>query len=63
MCFLIHNWTKWSRLTPTYNSGHKQQWRECKDCGKASFRTLRWDTQSNCKAVNDVLAELEKNKD
>lgn len=45
--FHIHTWSKWSDPVATYNSGHKQQWRVCTTCNKASFRTLDWDKQTS----------------
>ena len=50
-----HDWGKWSNPIDTYNSGHKQQWRVCENCGKAVFRTLKWDKQSNTTDVINAL--------
>ncbi len=55
-----HVWTKWGTLIPTYNTGHKQQWRECVTCGLADFRTLEWDHQSEVSKANESLEHARK---
>lgn len=51
----LHKWLAWSNPITTYNTGRKQQWRVCKICNKAQFRTLGWDEQTSVNAVNGAL--------
>jgi hypothetical protein len=57
MKFHFHDWNKWSDPIPTFDSGRKQQWKTCKVCNKAKFRTLWWDSQSS---VSNILEALRK---
>lgn len=50
-----HDWGKWSRPMATYNTGHKAQWRECKKCGLAKFRTLWWDKQVDAPQIGSYI--------
>lgn len=58
MCVLFHKWSKWSRPINTYAGGNKQQWRVCETCGKAVFRTIRWDKQSTISDINAAIDEV-----
>lgn len=60
MKFCFHKWLPWSDPIQSGNSGHKQQWRVCKHCNKAQFRTLFWDKQSSIQAV---IAALNKTRE
>lgn len=51
---LFHNWSKWSDPIKVY-SGNKQQWRVCKTCNKASFKTLPWD---NLPDIDNILGAI-----
>lgn len=53
----LHDWSHWSLPLTTYN-GRKQQWRVCKVCNKASFRTLRWDQQTSLELVRRALVQV-----
>lgn len=55
--FHIHTWLPWSKPIATYKGGHKQQWRVCKDCNKAQFRTLQYDEQASIEDVNAAINE------
>lgn len=59
--FHFHNWSKWSSLVETL-TGHKQQWRVCKDCGKVQFTTLPWDKQSSISHVKEEIQRLKANE-
>lgn len=54
----FHKWSAWSNPVPTYNGGHKQQWRVCTTCNYAKFRTLKWDHQTSVKNILDAVAEV-----
>jgi len=56
----IHKYTKWSEVIETYSNGHKQQWRVCKICNKADFRTLGWDKQTEIQKVVKAINEINK---
>lgn len=53
----LHEWLPWSDPIPTYNAGKKQQWRVCKVCNKAKFRTLSWDQQVNPQLILQALGK------
>lgn len=54
---MIHlcKWSAWSDPVQTHDSGHKQQWRCCIACNKATFRTLWWDKQTPLAFVISAL--------
>lgn len=56
--FCYHAWLPWSKVLVTHNGGHKQQWRNCRKCNIAQFRTLRWDEQTEVSAINEALDEV-----
>lgn len=58
---IFHDWRPWARPITTY-SGYKAQWRECKTCGKAQVRTLRWDKQCDVRHANASLDDVAAHK-
>lgn len=52
----LHAYTAWSDPIET-QSGHTQQWRCCKECNKAQFRTLRWHGQTS---LINILAAIRR---
>lgn len=54
--FHLCRWSRWSAPVSTYNSGKKQQWRSCCICGRADFRTIRWDEMTDLNAVKSAIA-------
>ena len=59
---ILHKWSKWSKPIESYNSGHKQQWRFCKECNKVVFRTLPWDKQTLLKSILESLKDIKEEK-
>ena len=56
---IIHKWSKWSELLKTYD-GHKQQWKICTECNKATFRILSWDKQTPLDQVIEAIKGISK---
>jgi hypothetical protein len=54
----IHKWMRWSDPIKTYES-NKQQWRVCKNCNKAEFRTLAYDKQPS---ISDVIEAVKQSR-
>lgn len=57
MRFCFHKWSPWSDPVQTYNNGHKQQWRTCLHCNKASFRTMWWDKMTSISLVSAAIEQ------
>ena len=57
MKFHFHDWNKWSDPISTSYHNRKQQWKTCKVCNKATFRTL-WFDEGSC--VSNILEALRK---
>lgn len=55
--FIRHDYTPWSDPLETYD-GRTQQWRCCKDCNKAQFRTLRWHGQTALPAILGAIRRI-----
>lgn len=57
MKFCFHKYGQWSRLVSGYN-GEKTQFRECRKCGKAEFRSLGYCQGTTVHEANEALMHV-----